>query len=73
MERAFAAHNDSAEEPIRVRIGLNAGEPIAEDEDLLGTAVHGAEIRQSRAGPVVAGVKRACAVGRLMVWQRPFP
>ena len=26
-------------EPIRVRIGLNAGEPIAEDEDLFGTAV----------------------------------
>ena len=26
-------------EPIRVRIGLNAGEPIAEDDDLFGTAV----------------------------------
>jgi class 3 adenylate cyclase len=26
-------------EPIRVRIGLNAGEPIAEDEDLFGTAM----------------------------------
>src|SRR3990170_1890214 len=26
-------------EPIRVRIGLNAGEPIAEEEDLFGTAV----------------------------------
>ena len=24
---------------IRVRIGLNAGEPVAEDEDLFGTAV----------------------------------
>jgi class 3 adenylate cyclase len=39
MQRAFAAHNESAEEPIRVRIGLNAGEPIAEEEDLFGTAV----------------------------------
>jgi class 3 adenylate cyclase len=39
MQRAFAQHNESAEEPIRVRIGLNAGEPIAEDEDLFGTAV----------------------------------
>jgi class 3 adenylate cyclase len=39
MERAFAAHNESAGEPIRVRIGLNAGEPIAEEEDLFGTAV----------------------------------
>jgi class 3 adenylate cyclase/pimeloyl-ACP methyl ester carboxylesterase len=39
MQRAFAAHNESAEEPIMVRVGLNAGEPIAEDEDLFGTAV----------------------------------
>jgi class 3 adenylate cyclase len=30
---------DAPTEPIRVRIGLNAGEPIAEDEDLFGTAV----------------------------------
>jgi class 3 adenylate cyclase len=39
MQRAFADHNESAEEQIRVRIGLNAGEPIAEDQDLFGTAV----------------------------------
>jgi len=39
MQRAFAEHNEAAEEPIRVRIGLNAGEPIAEEEDLFGTAV----------------------------------
>jgi class 3 adenylate cyclase/pimeloyl-ACP methyl ester carboxylesterase len=41
MQRAFAAHDDEhPETPIRVRIGLNAGEPIAEDEDLFGTAVN---------------------------------
>ncbi len=45
MQRAFAEHNESAEEPIRVRVGLNAGEPIAEDDpdgrsDLFGTAVN---------------------------------
>jgi class 3 adenylate cyclase len=39
LQRAFAAHNESADEPIRVRIGLNAGEPIAEEEDLFGTGV----------------------------------
>jgi class 3 adenylate cyclase len=44
MQRAFAEWNESAEEPIRVRVGLNAGEPIAEDDpdgrsDLFGTAV----------------------------------
>jgi class 3 adenylate cyclase len=29
MQRAFAAHNESAQEPILVRVGMNAGEPIA--------------------------------------------
>ncbi len=33
-------HNESEEEAIRVRIGLNAGEPIAEEDDLYGTAVN---------------------------------
>jgi len=40
MQRAFAAHSEAADAPIRVRIGLNAGEPIAEQEDLFGTAVN---------------------------------
>jgi class 3 adenylate cyclase len=45
MQRAFAEHNEGAEEPIRVRVGLNAGEPIAEEDpdgrsDLFGTAVN---------------------------------
>ena len=40
MQRAFAQRNESGEEPIMVRIGLNAGEPIAEDEDLFGTVVN---------------------------------
>ena len=39
MQSGFAAQNEPAEEPIRVRVGLNAGEPIAEEEDLFGTAV----------------------------------
>ncbi len=39
MQRAFAAHGDTTEHGIRLRIGINAGEPIAEDDDLFGTAV----------------------------------
>jgi len=40
MQKAFAAHDDEhPETPIRVRVGLNAGEPVAEDQDLFGTAV----------------------------------
>jgi class 3 adenylate cyclase len=73
MQRAFAQRNESAEEPIRVRIGLNAGEPIAEDDpdgrsDLFGTAVNlaariaaqaeGGEILASEAvRQIVAGKK----------------
>ena len=45
IQQAFARHNESTQEPINVRIGLNAGEPIAEDDpggrgDLFGTAVN---------------------------------
>jgi class 3 adenylate cyclase/pimeloyl-ACP methyl ester carboxylesterase len=40
IQRALAAHNEEhPDTPIRVRIGLNAGEPVAEEEDLFGTAV----------------------------------
>ena len=40
IQRAFAAHNqENPDTPIQVRMGLNAGEPVAEDEDLFGTAV----------------------------------
>ena len=39
LQRAFAARNDLADEAILVRVGVNAGEPIEEDDDLFGTAV----------------------------------
>ena len=37
FERHTAAHPDR---PIRVRVGLNAGEPISEDDDLFGSSVN---------------------------------
>ncbi len=67
MQRAFAAHNESAEEPIRVRIGLNAGEPIAEDDDLFGTAVNeAARITATAQGGeiLVSDVVRQLAKGK---------
>ncbi len=72
MQRAFAEHNESAEEPIKVRIGLNAGEPIAEDDpdgrsDLFGTAVNeAARITASAKGGeiLVADVVRQLAKGK---------
>jgi len=56
MQRAFAQHNESAPEPIRVRIGLNAGEPIAEGDDLYGTAVNLAAriTAQGKGGEILA-------------------
>jgi class 3 adenylate cyclase len=56
VQKAFATRNESNETPIRVRIGLNAGEPIAEDDpdgrgDLFGTAV----IRAARIAAMAQG------------------
>ncbi len=39
LQRAFAEHTDIADEPLHVRVGLNAGEPIEEDGDLFGSTV----------------------------------
>ncbi len=67
VQRAFAAHNESAQEPIKVRIGLNAGEPIAEDDDLFGMAVNeAARITAAAKGGeiLVANVVRELAKGK---------
>jgi class 3 adenylate cyclase len=72
MQRAFAQHNQSAEEPILVRVGLNAGEPIAEEaeagrEDLFGTAViEAARIAAAAKGGeiLVSDVVRQLAKGK---------
>jgi class 3 adenylate cyclase len=39
LQRAFADHTEIADEPLHVRVGLNAGEPIEEDGDLFGATV----------------------------------
>jgi adenylate cyclase len=39
MQREFAQRNRGAEHAFEVRIGLNAGEPIEDGKDLVGTAV----------------------------------
>jgi class 3 adenylate cyclase len=67
MQRAFAAHNESATGPILVRVGLNAGEPIAEDEDLFGTAVIMAAriAREAKGGEIlVSDVVRQLVAGK---------
>lgn len=68
IQRGLAQHNqDRPEAPIRVRIGLNAGEPIAEDGELFGTAVNVAARICSRAQPgqiLVSEVIRQLAAGK---------
>jgi class 3 adenylate cyclase len=67
MQRAFAERNESAEEPIIVRVGLNAGEPITEEKDLFGTAVNeAARITAAAKGGeiLVANVIRELAKGK---------
>ena len=39
MQRGIRTQFAEADVPIRLRIGINAGEPIAEDDDLHGTSV----------------------------------
>ena len=52
---------------MRVRIGLNAGEPVSEDDDLFGTSVQLAARICARAEPgqiLVANVVRELAAGK---------
>ncbi len=67
IQRSFQEHNEAEEEPIHVRVGLNAGEPIAEEEDLFGTAVIvAARIAAKAAGGEIlaANVVRELAAGK---------
>jgi class 3 adenylate cyclase len=72
MQRAFAERNEKADEPIKVRIGLNAGEPISEEGpggrgDLFGTAVNLAArvCSHAEAGQILAPiVVRELAAGK---------
>jgi class 3 adenylate cyclase len=68
IQRSFEARNErEPESRVRVRIGLNAGEPVAEDEDLFGTAVQVAARICTRAEPgqiLVANVVRELAAGK---------
>jgi len=67
MQQTFARRNASAAHPIRVRIGVNAGEPIAEEGDLFGTAVTMAAriMGQARGGEIlVSDVVRQLVGGK---------
>lgn len=67
MQRGFASHGREASEPLKVRIGISAGEPVAEGDDLFGSAVQLAARLCAHAGPgaiVVSGVLPELAIGK---------
>lgn len=68
IQEMFAARNTAnPEDVVKIRIGLNAGEPIAEGEDLFGTSVQLARrlCDRARAGRVlVSDVVRQLVAGK---------
>jgi class 3 adenylate cyclase/pimeloyl-ACP methyl ester carboxylesterase len=68
IQRAFDAHaEEHPHDAIRIRIGLNAGEPVAEGDDLFGTAVQLASRLCTRAEPrqiLVSDVVRQLVAGK---------
>ena len=68
MRRGFNAHNlDDADIPLHVKIGINAGEPIIEGDDIFGTTVQvAARLAQNAVADqiLVSTVVREISVGR---------
>lgn len=64
IQQELASYNNNSETPIRVRIGIHAGEPIEEGDDLFGSAVQMAaricDVAQADAILVSREVRDAC-------------
>jgi class 3 adenylate cyclase len=71
MQKALADRNGAAGEPIRVRIGLHAGEVIKEGEDFFGrNVIMAARVAsQAHGGEILAsGVVKALVAGSDVTW-----
>lgn len=68
IQRALSAHNrHGAEHPVRVRIGMSAGEPVVENQDFFGAAVQLARRTCDHAEPehiLVPNVVRDLCIGK---------
>lgn len=67
IRRRLAEYNESADQPINVRIGLSAGEPVTENDDLFGAAVQQAARLCSEANAAsifVSGAVHDLAIGK---------
>ena len=73
IQRAFAAFNAASEEKLRVRIGVDVGEPVADSNDLFGNTVHTAVRLCQTAEPaaiLVSGAVRDTLNGGIAVVDR---
>jgi class 3 adenylate cyclase len=65
LQQAFARRNETAAEPVHIRVGLNAGEPIEEEGDIFGeTVILAARVAaQAEGGEILASlaVRELCA------------
>jgi class 3 adenylate cyclase len=67
VQRAFNRHNETGEEPLSVRVGLNVGEPIEDGGDLFGaTVIMAARIADKAEGGeiLVANAVRELSAGK---------
>lgn len=68
IQRGVAAHKEeNPDSPLSIYVGLNAGEPIAEDDDLFGTSVDLAArlVDKAQPGQIIASdVVRQLATGK---------
>jgi class 3 adenylate cyclase len=70
-QKALATRNDTAEEPVRVRMGLHAGEVIKEGEDFFGrNVIMAARVAsQANGGEILtSGVVKALLSGSNVAW-----
>jgi adenylate cyclase len=72
VQRALAPDAPGHTEGVRVRIGINAGEPVAEDDDLFGTAVQLAKRVCETADPgqiLTSNVIRELCAGKRLAFE----
>ena len=73
MQRSLSERNASADDPLRIRIGVSAGEPVTENDDLFGAAVQLAARLCQRARPgsvLVSSGVRDLALGKGFAFEK---
>lgn len=77
IQRRAAAHNlANPDQPLNLKIGINAGEPISEDDDLFGTTVQIAARIVAEAGPgqiLVSEIVRGICAGKKLAFVNRGP